>query len=87
MSDTSDQRDDSLDEAISKRRQLLKKGALLVPAVLTLHARPALASQTDGSYGYANYILSNGQSVQGGQYFHTQQEAHDNSDPGAWPMP
>ena len=60
----------------SKRRQLLKRGALLVPAIITLHARPAHA-QTDGSYGYNSYTVVNGQiqSVTGS--WHTQQEARD----------
>tara|TARA_R110002096_G_scaffold70577_1_gene169231 strand:- start:133 stop:438 length:306 start_codon:yes stop_codon:yes gene_type:complete len=66
----------SQDANRAKRRQLLKRGALLVPAIVTLHARPAHA-QTNGSYGYNSYMIVNGQvqSVTGS--WHTQQEARD----------
>ena len=45
-SDRADDRPESGRDADSSRRRLLKSGALLIPVVLTLRARPAWA-QTD----------------------------------------
>jgi len=69
----------SQDAHRAKRRQLLKRGALLVPAIVTLHARPAHA-QTNGSYGYNSYTIVNGspQSVNG--CWHSQQEAREHDE-------
>ena len=64
----------------SKRRQLLKRGALLVPAIVTLHARPAHAQMTDGSYGYNSYTIVNGQKETVNGTWHTQQEARDHDE-------
>jgi hypothetical protein len=63
----------------AQRRQLLKRGALLAPVVLTLHARPAFAQMTNGSYGYCSYNVVNG-TIQGqtGECWRTQQEARNN---------
>lgn len=72
----------------AQRRKLLKRGALLVPAVLTLHARPAMAATGTNTYGYGNYVLnSNGDVISGGKVFYTKQEANSASDPGAQPWP
>ncbi len=63
----------------TQRRQLLKRGALLAPVVLTLHARPAFAQMTNGSYGYASYQVVGGE-IQGqtGETWRTQEQAREN---------
>jgi len=60
----------------AQRRRLLKRGALLVPAIVTLHARPAMADPI-GSYG-ADYN-SYGASGEVTGAWSTRQEAESNS--------
>lgn len=67
----------------AKRRKLLKRGALLVPAIMTLHARPAMAGGGVGAqaYGadYNSYLIGNGGSVSVNGSWQTKEEAraHD----------
>lgn len=64
----------------AKRRQLLKRGALLVPAIVTLHARPAMADAV-GTYGadYNSYFIVNGQKQEVISAWSSEQQALQNN--------
>ena len=40
---------------LQQRRRLLKRGLLLVPAIITLRAQPAMAATNTNTYGYCSY--------------------------------
>lgn len=79
------------DDLQQRRRRLLKRSLLMVPAIVTLRAQPVMAATGTNTYGYGSYTFNdeNGNGtrqpkegiIPTGEVFYTQFEAWEASHP------